>query len=125
MFKAVRMLLGVFSAGCETLFYNSIIYRFGPRVAAYTLLFLVVSPGMFHAAPAFLPSTFSMYMVMLAYSAFLMGRNFWAVRCCVRKESIAPDPVCARAAFGRCHSRCCGLAVLWAYFHSNGFAHDG
>ena len=32
---------------------------------------MVFSPGMYHAAPAYLPSSFAMYTTMLGFSAFM------------------------------------------------------
>lgn len=35
------------------------------------MIAMVISPGMYHAAPAYLPSTFAMYTTMLGFSAFM------------------------------------------------------
>lgn len=79
VFYGTRLALGLCCALCEAVFYRAVVCRFGGRVGAYTLVFLLASAGMFHAGPAFLPSTFSMYMVMLSYAAFLQDRAFVAL----------------------------------------------
>ena len=49
---------------------RSIAVRFGPQIARNTLILLVSSCGMFIAAPAFLPSSFAMYLGMVAMGAW-------------------------------------------------------
>ena len=50
--------------------------RFGTRIGVLTVLFMGTSCGMFHASVAYLPSTFSMYMVMAGYAAWLKGERY-------------------------------------------------
>ncbi|KAI1287314.1 Alpha-1,2-mannosyltransferase ALG9 [Halotydeus destructor] len=71
VFYFVRCLLALSCAGCELYFYKGVNKTFGPRVARLTLFFLVLGTGMFISATAFLPSTFSMYFILLAYGSWL------------------------------------------------------
>ncbi|KAJ9065208.1 mannosyltransferase, variant 3 [Entomophthora muscae] len=67
-FYSLRSLLSAVSAFCETWMVKEIAMYISPQVGIFTLLFLLVSPGMFHAAPAFLPSTFAMYTTTVFFS---------------------------------------------------------
>jgi len=75
----IRAALGLFSSLCETLFYTGTTFRFGVNVSRLTLFFLLTGAGMFHASVAFLPSTFSMYGVLLGYGLWFSGRRKAAV----------------------------------------------
>ncbi|KAI9674133.1 MAG: mannosyltransferase [Caeruleum heppii] len=72
-------LLRIFLAGlcglCETRLYLTIARTINPRVAILFLLCMMFSPGMFHASPAFLPSSFAMCMAMLGLAAFMDWRK--------------------------------------------------
>jgi alpha-1,2-mannosyltransferase len=46
-----------------------------PRIALFFMMAMVLSPGMFHAAAAFLPSSFAMYTTMLGMAAFMNWRG--------------------------------------------------
>jgi alpha-1,2-mannosyltransferase len=70
-FYFLRVLLALVCAGCQTKFYSVIAKTVNPRVAIFFAMALVFSPGMYHAAPAYLPSTFAMYTSMLGFSAFM------------------------------------------------------
>lgn len=74
-FYAIRLFLAFFCAACETRLYASICRSLNPRVGLLFLEIAVLSPGIFHASTAFLPSTFTMYTSMLGLSAFLDLRN--------------------------------------------------
>lgn len=76
---AIRASLGVFSALCETLFFVGVRHRFGAKISKLTLLFMLTAAGTFHANVAFLPSTFSMYGVLLGYGLWFSGRRKAAV----------------------------------------------
>lgn len=52
-------------------FLRGLLRHFGPNVARLALCFMLLSCGMFISSTAFLPSTFSMYMVYLVYGAWL------------------------------------------------------
>ncbi|CAG0913032.1 unnamed protein product [Notodromas monacha] len=73
VFFFLRCVLGFACALCEVYFYSGIKERFGARCGRMTLGLLLSSAGMFHAATAFLPSSFSMYLTMLAMGAWFNG----------------------------------------------------
>ena len=70
VFYAVRCMMGAVSAACEVRFVCRLQQVAGSDVALLTWALLLTSAGMFHAAVAFLPSTFCMYLVMLAWSCW-------------------------------------------------------
>jgi alpha-1,2-mannosyltransferase len=70
-FYFLRTFLALVCAVCQTRLYSVIARTFNPRVALFFIFVLVFSPGMYHAAPAYLPSSFAMYMTMLGFSAFM------------------------------------------------------
>jgi alpha-1,2-mannosyltransferase len=70
-FYFLRATLALACALCQTRLYSVISRTMNPRVAIFFALALVFSPGMYHAAPAYLPSTFAMYATMLGFSAFM------------------------------------------------------
>ncbi|KAG6594262.1 putative alpha mannosyltransferase [Phytophthora cinnamomi] len=83
LFYGLRAALALLSAYAEALFYQSTSRRFGRRTARYLLWILLFNAGVFHASTAFLPSTFTMVLVMLFASAW-MDKNhylalFWGV----------------------------------------------
>lgn len=83
LFYGLRAALALLSAYAEALFYQSTSKRFGRRTARYLLWILLFNAGVFHASTAFLPSTFTMVLVMLFASAW-MDKNhylalFWGV----------------------------------------------
>ncbi|XP_059486586.1 alpha-1,2-mannosyltransferase ALG9 [Neocloeon triangulifer] len=79
VFYFVRCLLGFSCALLETYFYKSVCRRFGVHIGRLTLLFLLFSPGMFIASSAFLPSSFSMLMVILSMTAWFERQYALAV----------------------------------------------
>lgn len=70
-FYFLRVTLAVICALCQSRLYSVISRTINPRVAIFFAMALVFSPGMYHAAPAYLPSTFAMYTTMLGFSAFM------------------------------------------------------
>ncbi|KAF4551353.1 Alg9-like mannosyltransferase-like protein 3 [Elsinoe fawcettii] len=82
-FYLLRFVLGLFCAGCETRLYTMICRTLHSRIGLYFALITITSPGMFHASVAFLPSSFTMYMTMLGFAAFLDWRGglntAWAI----------------------------------------------
>jgi len=79
VFYLVRVALAFLCTCCETFFYAGVVRRFGMRIALFTFLFLLFSPGMFSASTTYLPSTFSMYGLLIAYGAWFLGRYQLAV----------------------------------------------
>ncbi|KAF1939583.1 hypothetical protein EJ02DRAFT_504697 [Clathrospora elynae] len=72
-FYFLRATLALTCAFCQTRLYSVIARTFHPRVAIFFMVALVISPGMYHAAPAYLPSSFAMYATMLGLAAFMKG----------------------------------------------------
>ncbi|KAH3939517.1 mannosyltransferase [Parastagonospora nodorum] len=70
-FYFLRVTLAVACALCQSRLYSVISRTINPRVAIFFAMALIFSPGMYHAAPAYLPSTFAMYTSMLGFSAFM------------------------------------------------------
>ncbi|OSS49216.1 hypothetical protein B5807_05605 [Epicoccum nigrum] len=70
-FYFLRTVLAITCAVCQTRFHSVIARTFNPRVALFFVFAMVFSPGMYHAAPAYLPSSFAMYTAMLGFSAFM------------------------------------------------------
>jgi alpha-1,2-mannosyltransferase len=70
-FYFLRAVLAVTCAACSTRFYSVIRRTVNARIATFFMMILVISPGMYHAAPAYLPSTFAMYCTMLGLAAFM------------------------------------------------------
>ncbi|XP_059138882.1 alpha-1,2-mannosyltransferase ALG9-like [Physella acuta] len=73
VFYMTRCMLGVCCAISEMLFYRGVCKMFGPNVGRLTLILLLFSAGMFASASAFLPSSFSMYLTMVAYGSWFVG----------------------------------------------------
>ncbi|MCJ1310281.1 mannosyltransferase [Agyrium rufum] len=70
-FYAVRTVLGGICAFTEMRLFVTIGKVLNPRVAIMFMLAVVTSPGFFHASAAFLPSSFSMYMVTMGLASFM------------------------------------------------------
>lgn len=70
-FYFLRIVLALVCAFCQTRLYSVVSRTFNPRVAIFFMIAMVISPGMYHAAPAYLPSSFAMYTTMLGLSAFM------------------------------------------------------
>ena|SRR5690242_8922491 len=70
-FYFLRTFLAITCALCQTRLYSVVARTFNPRVALFFIFVMVFSPGMYHAAPAYLPSSFAMYTAMLGFSAFM------------------------------------------------------
>ena len=66
IFYAIRSTIGAITAICELHFVQGISNVFGISLSITTLLCLAVSPGMFHASSALLPSTAAMQLVMMS-----------------------------------------------------------
>jgi len=75
VFYMTRCLLGLACALSELLFYRGICAMFGGAVGRLTLVVMLFAAGMFTAAAAFLPSSFSMYLTMVAYGAWMLRKD--------------------------------------------------
>lgn len=74
-FFILRAVLGVLCASSETRLFNALYSSVSPRIAAFFMLIMVSSSGMFHAATAYLPSSFAMYTTMLGAAEFIDWRE--------------------------------------------------
>ncbi|KAK9477140.1 Alg9-like mannosyltransferase family-domain-containing protein [Lipomyces japonicus] len=77
LFFALRTILGAFCAFCEVTLYSAIYRNISKNVAQLFLIFSIAATGMFHASVAYLPSSFSMYFTMLAFSHILDKRSIY------------------------------------------------
>lgn len=74
-FYTIRLTLAFVCAACQTRLYSAICRTLSPRIGLLFAMIVTLSPGMFHASTAFLPSTFTMYMSMLGLASFLDWKN--------------------------------------------------
>jgi len=74
-FYGLRCLFAVFCAYSEKRLYTAISSGVNRRVGILYLVLTIGSAGMFHAAVAFLPSTFAMYTTMLGMASFMDRRR--------------------------------------------------
>ena len=70
-FYALRCIFASTCALCETRLYGAVSTNVSRRIGILYLVATVTSAGMFHAATAYLPSTFSMYTTMLGIATFI------------------------------------------------------
>ncbi|KAK9454857.1 Alg9-like mannosyltransferase family-domain-containing protein [Dipodascopsis uninucleata] len=75
LFMSLRIILGILCSLCEVILYKSIRKNISKGVAACFLFYSLTSTGMFHASVTYLPSSFSMYVSMLAMSQTLDPRS--------------------------------------------------
>ena len=73
VFYLIRMMLGMFCAISEDQFYSAIYRKFGSFIANCWLITSLFAPGMFISSASYLPSSFAMYSITLAYAAWLDG----------------------------------------------------
>jgi alpha-1,2-mannosyltransferase len=71
IFYCVRCALGSINAVCEAHFARRVGVACGTEVGVITWLLLLTSAGMFHAAVAFVPSSFAMTLLMCAWTSWL------------------------------------------------------
>ncbi|KAJ5385451.1 GPI mannosyltransferase [Penicillium concentricum] len=74
-FYTIRLCLAFLCTACQTRLYSAICRTLSPRIGLFFVMIVTLSPGMFHASTAFLPSTFTMYMSMLGLASFLDWKN--------------------------------------------------
>ncbi|KAJ3488191.1 hypothetical protein NLI96_g3010 [Meripilus lineatus] len=67
-FFAVRIFLAAISSLSETVLYRTVVEDVNYRVGRYLFFMLLFSAGMWTASTAFLPSSFAMYAITLAFS---------------------------------------------------------
>lgn len=71
----MRYALAAVCALCQTIFYRVISLTIHPRIGVLFILAMVLSPGNFHSATAYLPSSFTMYTGMLGAASFMNWRG--------------------------------------------------
>ena len=74
-FYFLRIVLAVACSASEARLFSVISRTLNPRVAIMFLIIMISCTGMFHAATAYLPSSFSMYTTMLGMAAFMNWRG--------------------------------------------------
>ena len=74
-----KVLLGLLFAFSTKRYFYAIRQIVGNRVASYTLLFLLTSPGVFFSATAYLPSALCASFLMLSITAWLNHTYSWAI----------------------------------------------
>ena len=80
-FYFLRIVLACVCALCESYFVWAIASRMRRSVAVTTAALLACSAGMFHASIAFIPSSFTMYAVMLSLASWMRSDYPLAVLC--------------------------------------------
>ncbi|KAI0683754.1 Alg9-like mannosyltransferase family-domain-containing protein [Cytidiella melzeri] len=70
-FFAVRVVLALVSATCETFFYRTVVDKINYRVGRYLFFMMLFSAGMWDASVAFLPSSFAMYSNCIGFAYFI------------------------------------------------------
>ena len=73
VFYLIRMLLGTFTAISEDQFYSAVYRKYGKFIAVCWLVITLFSPGMYISSTAYLPSSFAMCSVTIAFAAWLDG----------------------------------------------------
>ncbi|KAI8987796.1 Alg9-like mannosyltransferase family-domain-containing protein [Mycotypha africana] len=68
VFYLIRLFLAAICSYVEARFYRTITEEINPHVGHYVYAILFFSAGMFNASTAYLPSTFAMYCVFMAFS---------------------------------------------------------
>ncbi|CAG8555774.1 1225_t:CDS:10 [Paraglomus occultum] len=68
IFYTLRVIFAIAGTFCESMMYRTVKYQFGERVGQFFFFALMISAGMWNASTAFLPSTFTMYTTMLAFT---------------------------------------------------------
>jgi len=81
VFYLTRCLLGSVCASCEVYFYGGVVRQFGSNTGRIVLWLLVLSAGMFISSTAYLPSTSSLYLTLLAVGAWFRQDYKIAIFC--------------------------------------------
>ncbi|XP_063426671.1 alpha-1,2-mannosyltransferase ALG9-like [Mytilus trossulus] len=79
LFYLLRCILAVCCSAAEVYFYKGICKHFGTNTGRITLLFLIMSAGMFISSTAFLPSSFCMYLTFISMGAWFLGKYSIAI----------------------------------------------
>ena len=87
-FALLRVLLAIFTVFCEMYLFSGIKKRCGNALAASYLWTSLFMPGLWHAAPAFIPSAFALQCTALAYGAFLRGKQHYPLAVFIAAASV-------------------------------------
>lgn len=71
VFYSLRVILAIYSSLCETYFVGGVEKKFNRQIAAVTMILMLPSTGLMVASTSFLPSSFSMYCVLLFFGAWM------------------------------------------------------
>jgi alpha-1,2-mannosyltransferase len=74
-FYFVRYALAFVCALCQVLMFRVVSFTLNSRIGLFFMIATIFSPGNFHAATAFLPSSFAMYTSLLGAAAFMNWRG--------------------------------------------------
>jgi len=119
VFFFMRAFLACLSTAAETYLFVAVRTRVGARAAHVLLLLLCVSPGMFCASSALLPSSFTMYCLTVATAATLLRHHHVVVAASAVGAllawpfaALAVLPLCLQALKSE-RLRAVKLAVFW------------
>lgn len=79
VFHRMRIVLSLITALGETVFYAGVLRAFGPKIAKITFFTMVLSGGMMHAAPSYLPSSFTMAFLLFSWGFWLLRKPTLAI----------------------------------------------
>lgn len=79
LFYFLRCILGIICALAELYFYKGVCKQFGAKIGQLMLWLMLFSTGMFIACSSFLPSSFSMYLTMVAMGAWFLNNTHIAI----------------------------------------------
>lgn len=82
IFYGVRLFLALLNAAANTYLLRATQRKFGPDSSQLLQLFLIVTPGIFISASAFLPSTFAMICFSVVLGAWMNGEFVVALYMC-------------------------------------------
>lgn len=82
IFYGIRLFLGLLNAAANTYLLRAVQRKFGNDTSQLVQLFLIVTPGMFIASTAFLPSTFAMICYTAILAAWMNGELVVALHLC-------------------------------------------
>ncbi|CAH1782113.1 unnamed protein product, partial [Owenia fusiformis] len=79
LFYMMRCMFALLCTLAEVYFYRGVCKAFGANVGRITIGFMVLSAGMYISCTAYLPSTFTMYMTLLAFGGWFHRHNQVAI----------------------------------------------
>ncbi|CAI9737087.1 alpha-1,2-mannosyltransferase ALG9-like [Octopus vulgaris] len=79
LFYFLRCILAIACSVTELYFYNGVCKLFGAKIGRLMLWFMLFSTGMFISCSSYLPSSFSMYLTMVAMGAWYQKSYHFAI----------------------------------------------